>query len=151
MIGGSGCRGGGREETLYRLPAPPGARAAVAWRVAAWLALGAADGGWLARSYMARRVGLAGAAGQPLAGAAVVPGPLAARRLPGRRGGRRRHGAVRGIAARRAAARAGGRAAAAREPRAAVRTAAGDRLDPRLRQGAGAGGRRAGGGGGRRG
>ncbi|HEV3077075.1 MAG TPA: type IV secretory system conjugative DNA transfer family protein [Thermoanaerobaculia bacterium] len=65
MIGGSGSRGGGREETLYRLPAPPGARAAVAWRVAAWLALGAADGGWLASSYMARRLGYAARLGSP--------------------------------------------------------------------------------------
>ncbi len=61
MIGG----GGGREETLYRLPAPPGARAAVAWRVAAWLALGAADGGWLASSSMARRLGYAAWLGNP--------------------------------------------------------------------------------------
>jgi type IV secretion system protein VirD4 len=63
MIGGGG--GGGREETLYRLPAPPGARAAVAWRVAAWLALGAADGGWLASSCMARRLGYAARLGSP--------------------------------------------------------------------------------------
>lgn len=68
MIGGGdwgGGRGGAREETLYRLPAPPGARAAVAWRVAAWLALGAADGGWLAGSYMARRLGYAARLGSP--------------------------------------------------------------------------------------
>ena len=62
MIGGGG---GGREETLYRLPAPPGARAAVAWRMAAWLALGAADGGWLASSYMAWRLGYAARLGEP--------------------------------------------------------------------------------------
>jgi len=61
MIGG----GGGREETLYRLPAPRGARAAVGWRMAAWLALGAADGGWLAGSYMAWRLGWAARLGRP--------------------------------------------------------------------------------------
>ena len=71
---------------------------------------------------------LRGAARPPLAGAAVVSGPLAARGVPDRRGGRRRHGALRGVAARGAAARAGERAAAAREPRAALRAAAGDRL-----------------------
>jgi type IV secretion system protein VirD4 len=69
MIGGGGGSGGGGgggwEETLYRLPAPPGAWAAVAWRVAAWLALGAADGGWLASSYMARRLGYAARLGSP--------------------------------------------------------------------------------------
>jgi type IV secretion system protein VirD4 len=48
---------GGREETLYRLPAPRGARAAVGWRMAALFALGAADGGWLASSYAAWRLG----------------------------------------------------------------------------------------------
>src|ERR1700676_5604971 len=61
MIGG----GRGREETLYRLPAPRGARAAVTWRVAAWLALGAADGGWLASSSMARRLGYSARLGNP--------------------------------------------------------------------------------------
>ncbi|MBV8199072.1 MAG: type IV secretory system conjugative DNA transfer family protein [Acidobacteria bacterium] len=45
------------EETLYRLPAPRGARAAVGWRLAALLALGAADGGWLAGGYAAWRLG----------------------------------------------------------------------------------------------
>ncbi|HYL04774.1 MAG TPA: type IV secretory system conjugative DNA transfer family protein [Thermoanaerobaculia bacterium] len=49
--------GDGREETLYRLPAPRGARAAAGWRLAALLALGAADGGWLASSYAAWRLG----------------------------------------------------------------------------------------------
>jgi type IV secretion system protein VirD4 len=63
--GGGGGGGGGREETLYRLPAPPGARAAVAWRMAAWLVLGAADGGWLASSYMAWRLGYAARLGNP--------------------------------------------------------------------------------------
>ena len=44
-----------REESLYRLPARRGERAAVGWRVAALLALGVADGGWLAGGWMARR------------------------------------------------------------------------------------------------
>jgi len=61
----SGGGGSGSEETLYRLPAPRGARGAVAWRMAAWLALGAADGGWLASSYMARRLGYAARLGDP--------------------------------------------------------------------------------------
>jgi type IV secretion system protein VirD4 len=55
----------GREETLYRLPAPRGARAAVGWRMAAWLALGAADGGWLASSYIAWRLGYSPRLGRP--------------------------------------------------------------------------------------
>jgi type IV secretion system protein VirD4 len=54
---------GDREETLYRLPAARGARAALGWRVAGLLALGAANGGWLASSYMAWRLGYAGRLG----------------------------------------------------------------------------------------
>jgi type IV secretion system protein VirD4 len=55
----------GHAETLYRLPAPRGARGAVGWRMAALLALGAADGGWLASSYMAWRLGYARQLGRP--------------------------------------------------------------------------------------
>ena len=55
----------GHEETLYRLPAPRGARGAVGWRMAALLVLGAADGGWLASSYMAWRLGYARQLGRP--------------------------------------------------------------------------------------
>ena len=53
-----------REETLYRLPAPRGARAAVGWRMAAMLVLGAADGGWLASSFVAWRLGYAARLGR---------------------------------------------------------------------------------------
>jgi type IV secretion system protein VirD4 len=53
-----------REESLYRLPARRGARAAVGWRVAALLGLGVADGGWLAGGWMARRFGYAAALGR---------------------------------------------------------------------------------------
>jgi type IV secretion system protein VirD4 len=55
----------GREETLYRLPAPRGARGAVGWRMAAWLALGAANGGWLATSFMAWRFRYSPRLGRP--------------------------------------------------------------------------------------
>ncbi|HEY6321161.1 MAG TPA: hypothetical protein VJA16_06355, partial [Thermoanaerobaculia bacterium] len=55
----------GHEETLYRLPAPRGARGAVGWRMAALLVLGTADGGWLASSYMAWRLGYARQLGRP--------------------------------------------------------------------------------------
>lgn len=58
-------QGGDREETLYRLPARRGARAAVAWRMAAGFALGAADGGWIAGSLLARRLGYAPRLGRP--------------------------------------------------------------------------------------
>ncbi|HEV3457426.1 MAG TPA: type IV secretory system conjugative DNA transfer family protein [Thermoanaerobaculia bacterium] len=54
-----------REETLYSLPAPRGARAAVGWQMAALLALGAADGGWLAGSYAAWRLGWSPRLGRP--------------------------------------------------------------------------------------
>ena len=57
--------GSRREESLYRLPAARGARAAVGWRMAAWLMLGAADGGWLASSFMAWRLGYAARLGHP--------------------------------------------------------------------------------------
>ena len=53
-----------REESLYRLPARRGERAAVGWRVAALLALGVADGGWLAGGWMARRFGYAAGLGR---------------------------------------------------------------------------------------
>jgi len=55
----------GGAETLYRLPAPRGARAAVGWRLAALLALGGADGGWLAGSYAAWRLGYSARLGRP--------------------------------------------------------------------------------------
>jgi len=45
------------EESLYRLPAPRGARRAVGWQMAAMLLLGAADGGWLGSGFMAWRLG----------------------------------------------------------------------------------------------
>jgi type IV secretion system protein VirD4 len=54
----------GPHETLYRLPAPRGARGAVGWRMAGLLALGAADGGWLASSFMAWRLGFAARLGR---------------------------------------------------------------------------------------
>ncbi len=56
--------GGEREESLYRLPAPRGARAAVGWRMAALLLLGAADGGWIGSGYMAWRLGYAARLGR---------------------------------------------------------------------------------------
>jgi type IV secretion system protein VirD4 len=56
---------GPREETLYRLPAASGARATVAWRLAALALLATADGGWLATSFIAWRLGYAPRLGAP--------------------------------------------------------------------------------------
>ncbi len=54
-----------RRRTLYRLPAAPGARTAVAWRMAGALLLGLANGGWAATSSIAWHLRYAPSLGRP--------------------------------------------------------------------------------------